>query len=521
MATLTTKVKPFIIKSIIDTLQDVNPASWSPSTQYSVGSQVTNAGSIYACTQAGVSGTSGPQSTGLVADGTCIWVYLKKSKLSSSINSNLYIGIGHPSAWPNDAAPPVEDTSDVGLTSVGNQSICLLQMTGADARLGLKTNAWATGTIYTAYSGVDGDPNGYTSIATGDVYKCIDNNLGAASTVSPSGQFVTPFSTSDGYVWKYMGTSNSVDITSFGTTQFIPIGVATAAGSVQWDVQSGAAPGELSSFVHPYTVVGAGTISTIATKLVSYNGAAGSVVPTTPGVVSVTLNAGSLQRVFTTNPGAGYGPNTWAIVYDGNAVDGHCLATATVSGGAVGTVAITNSGTAYTNGAVALVIGDGTGASLSVTVDSVNHTVNTITVLSGGTGYTWAQVIIIPGAVAWVAAAVLGPALGHGSNIITELGANGLLLSFDITSTLAPYIQAAFTYRQISLISAVQPVTGYANNYFAYIGPQHPSWNSGVYSSTDPCKYVPSSGEVLYVNNYTPVNHTNTNEEIVKISISF
>lgn len=520
MATLTTKVKPFIIQSIVDALKNANPASWMASTQYSTGAQVTNAGNIYACTQAGVSGTSGPQATGLVADGTCVWVYLRNAKLASDINSNLYISIGRPEAWPNDSTPPTEDTSDVGLTDVVDESICLLQMTSADARLGLKTNAWVTGTIYTAYNGADGDLNGYVSTTTGDIYKCLDNNLGAASTVAPLGQYVTPFSTADGYVWKYMGTSSSIDITSLGTTQYIPIKVSTASGSVQWDVQQSAQPGELSSFVSPYEEFGTGTITTTGIKVISYNGAAGSVTPSTAGIVSVTLNAGAPQHIFTTTPGAGYGPNTWAIVYDGTAVDGQCLASATLSGGGVSAITITNAGTAYTNGAVALVVGDGTGATLTVTLDGSNN-VNTITPAVAGSGYTWAEVIIIPGPVAWLAKAIMGPALGHGANIITELGANGLLLAFDITSTLSPYVQSSFTYRQISLISSVQPVTGYPGNYFAYIGPKHPSWNNGVYSATDPCKYVPSSGEVLYVNNYTPVDHTTANEEIIKISISF
>lgn len=520
MATLTSKVKPFIIQSIVDTLTNANPPSWIGTTQYSSGAQVTNAGNIYACSQAGVSGTSGPQSTGLVADGTCVWLYLRNARAASAINSNLYIGIGQPTAWPDDANPPAEDTSDIGLQGVVDESICLLQLTSSNSRLGLKTHLWASGTVYDSYNGADGDPNGYVSIASGDIYKCLDNNLGAASTAAPSGQFVTPFSSADGYVWKYMGSANTVDITSFGTSEYIPISVATASGSVQWDVQQSAQPGELTSFT-PESTVGEGTIGSATSELLSYDYSHNAVTPSTVGVVSITLDAGNVSRVFTTTPGAGYGPNTWAIVYDSTVVDGHCLAAATVSGGGLDAVTITNAGTAYPDGAVAAVIGDGTGATVAVTLDGTDHTVNSLAISAAGTGYTWAKVIIVPGAIAYVSKVVIGPALGHGKNIVTELGASGLLLSFDITSTLAPYIQSTFSYRQISLISSVQPIAGYGNNYFAYIGPQHPSWNGGVYNSADPYKYGPSSGQVLYVNNYTAVDHTNANEEIIKISISF
>jgi hypothetical protein len=37
-----------------------------------------------------------------------------------------------------------------------------------------------------------------------NVYKCLDNNLNATSTVKPTGTSVSPITTSDGYIWKYM-----------------------------------------------------------------------------------------------------------------------------------------------------------------------------------------------------------------------------------------------------------------------------------------------------------------------------
>lgn len=520
MAALTTKVKPFIIQSIVDALQNANPASWVASTQYSLGAQTTSAGNVYACTQSGVSGTSGPQATGLVADGSCIWLYLRNAKSPSNINANLYVGLGRTAAWPNDAAPPAPDTSDAGLQGAIDSTICLLEMTSAHARLGLLKNIWTTGTVYTAYAGVDGDPNGYTSISTGDIYKCLDNNLGTASTVAPSGQSVTPFSTSDGYVWKYMGTANGNDITNFGTTEFIPIQVATASGLAQYDVQTGAVPGEISSF-GTKVQLGTGSITTETNKILSYSIAGALATPTSAAVVSVTMSAGAPTHIFTTTPGAGYGAYTWAFVYDQTATDGGCLATANLASGALSSVSIGTVGTAYTQGALAFVIGDGTGATASVVLDATLHTVNSITVGAAGSGYTWAKIVIIPGVVAYEAPAIMGPALGHGANIVTELGANGLLLSYDITSTLSPYVQSTFTYRQVSLISSVSPVAGYGSNYFGYVGPDHASWNGGLYSSSDPYKYNTASGEVLYLNNITPVSHTISNEEIIKISISF
>jgi hypothetical protein len=75
---------------------------------------------------------------------------------------------------------------------------------------------WASGTVYDQYDGnystTSPAYSGATSLKTANfyvltsafgVYKCIFNNNNAVSTVEPSGQDITTFTTADGYVWKY------------------------------------------------------------------------------------------------------------------------------------------------------------------------------------------------------------------------------------------------------------------------------------------------------------------------------
>lgn len=73
------------------------------------------------------------------------------------------------------------------------------------------------------------------------VYKCIDNSNNSASTVKPTGTLTTIFQTSDGYYWKYMYTLSTSDITDFLTTNWMPIQTLTADDSgehgSQWAVQ--------------------------------------------------------------------------------------------------------------------------------------------------------------------------------------------------------------------------------------------------------------------------------------------
>jgi hypothetical protein len=68
------------------------------------------------------------------------------------------------------------------------------------------TGAVLRAVLNLAYSGVDKLEEAAFYVMTEDfnVYKCLDNNNNAPSTIKPLGTSVTPIETSDGYRWKYM-----------------------------------------------------------------------------------------------------------------------------------------------------------------------------------------------------------------------------------------------------------------------------------------------------------------------------
>ena len=88
---------------------------------------------------------------------------------------------------------------------------------------------YASGQVYTQYDDTESDLfNTYFYVGAEDgsnynVYKCLYNNLGANSTVEPSGTDINPFETSDGYIWKYMYTANSSMMDKFATDAYIPL----------------------------------------------------------------------------------------------------------------------------------------------------------------------------------------------------------------------------------------------------------------------------------------------------------
>lgn len=92
---------------------------------------------------------------------------------------------------------------DVDLVSrgTGYTSVPTVTVTGGG---GVGANIQAV--LNLAYSGENNleDCNFFVMTDDYNVYKCLDNNNNVASTIKPTGTSVSPISTADGYVWKYM-----------------------------------------------------------------------------------------------------------------------------------------------------------------------------------------------------------------------------------------------------------------------------------------------------------------------------
>ena len=63
----------------------------------------------------------------------------------------------------------------------------------------------------------------YVRTSVGNVYKCMWNNSGAASTTEPTGTSTSEFTTADSYIWKYMYTQTATETSNFLTTDFMAV----------------------------------------------------------------------------------------------------------------------------------------------------------------------------------------------------------------------------------------------------------------------------------------------------------
>jgi hypothetical protein len=122
------------------------------------------------------------------------------------------------------------------------------------------------------------------------------NAGGAASTTKPTGVSSSPFTSADGYIWKYMYTVTTAKALKFLTNDYIPVQqLDSDDGTDQWDVQAAAVDGG----VHVVRVTSGG----------SAYGSAPAVTITGDGTgatANSTIVAGAVTAVTITNVGSGY-----------------------------------------------------------------------------------------------------------------------------------------------------------------------------------------------------------------------
>ena len=234
-----------------------------------------------------------------------------------------YLGIGRPQAFATSTRPDSrtenEGTDAAPLTpvdSIGDEfyhfddMLAAKRVTSSDVSICIPRRNWATGTVYdyyrhdygnrvtggtstqTANSGATSlfDATFYVMSSTFNVYKCLDNNGDAASTVEPTGTSTSILSTGDGYKWKYMYTLSATQQSNFLSTDFMAVATDSTVSAAATD-----------GAVNIVKIKTAGTGGTNGTHTgIAIRGDGSS------GTVSVTVSGGAVTAVTVTNAGSGY-----------------------------------------------------------------------------------------------------------------------------------------------------------------------------------------------------------------------
>lgn len=262
-------------------------------------------------------------------------------------NSIPYLLVGAVLPWTdaanvtvNDSNPPIptDDFQDDDF-SYWRESIGAKRVQVTDIQWVAPRIDWATASNYAQYDDLDGSLIGKpfyvmdTSDVPFKVYKCLWNNHGAKSTTPPStiGTAPTPQVTTDGYVWQYMYTLDEENALKFLTDVWMPVlsdntVVATAAANpgklpttVPLIVQSPGA-GYNQLLLTNTTITGDGTGATvIAAGVVLVGGAVNAVALATGGQGYTQVNtinvfqsgittSANVRAIIPPYPNHGYDP---------------------------------------------------------------------------------------------------------------------------------------------------------------------------------------------------------------------
>ena len=246
-----------------------------------------------------------------------------KEAFSETSGNTMYLGIGRPQAFATstraDSRTNNEGSDTSPVTPADNQNaqhfpfddmLAAKKIAASDTTFVIPRRNWTTGTTYdiyrhdygeyatgttTAISSNSGastlhDATFYVLTSARNVYKCLDNNSNANSTVEPTGTDVTILETADGYRWKYMYTLSASQQANFLSTDFMAV-------STNSTVSSAAVDGAIN-VCKIKTAGSGGTDGTHTGIAIRGDGSSGE--------VSVTVSSGAVTAVTVTTPGTGY-----------------------------------------------------------------------------------------------------------------------------------------------------------------------------------------------------------------------
>jgi len=371
----------------------------------------------------------------------------------------LYVCLGHNKEWPNEPTPITPPDNEQHLSYEHyREMIGCRRVTSSDMSHVTQRYDWTSGTVYSMWRDTDTDMyerSYYVLTDEYNVYKCLYNNKGSASTVKPSGFSTLPFTTSDGYTWKYMYTVSLSEANKFLTPSYIPVKtIETGDGSTESDRQLAVQNTAVNGAIHVVETVQVGSgYHYIANGVVEAGGrddirlsAAGD---NPPSPIDNYYNGSSIYI----QSGTGAGQLRRIIDYDGS------TKTFTVNT-AFQTTCNTDSRVIISPSCT--IIGDGQGAKAYTRVNISTGAISNVQVIAVGSGYSRAQALITSNSIhgsGATANVVISPTGGHGSNPIRELYADKIMMNIQfngvegVSANGNGYIPSNTEFRSISLLS--------------------------------------------------------------------
>ncbi len=457
-----------------------------------------------------------------------------------------YLGIGRPQAFATSTRPDArtdnEGTDASPLTpvdSIGDEfyhfddMLAAKKVTSSDVSIVIPRRNWTTGTVYdyyrhdygnrvtggtstqTANSGATNlfDATFYVMSSTFNVYKCLDNNSGANSTVEPTGTSSSILTTGDGYKWKYMYTLSATQQSNFLSTDFM----AVATNST---VSSAAVDGAVN-IVKIKTAGSGGTNGTHASVPIRGDGSG--------GVCSVTVSGGAVTAVTVTTPGTGYTfgyiRNSDIVSAGATSLSGSELDVIIEPKGGHGKDAIKELGGFFVMMNTNFEAGETSNTGDFTTANDFRRVVLMRDIKSGGSAAT---ATTLRGTKAVLLSGSPGTFTADEEINQATTGAVGKVVEFDSSNNILYYIQTRFNDEgcdsngNLTAFSGANTITGQSSSATGTPSTSSTTVDNVVFTSGyNAGEITADEGDIMYVENRSPITRAADQTENVKLIIEF
>ena len=456
-----------------------------------------------------------------------------------------YLFIGRAHAWASDvdaqgntiaegtdASPPTPNDDISSEFHAWDDMLGAKIIASSDVSYCIPRRNWTTGTTYDMYEHNIGSGNTSASGATNlwdstfvvmnsayAVYKCIENDGATASTTEPTSTSNSIFSTADGYKWKYMYSLTSAETLNFMSTDFIH-------ASTDSTVSAAAVDGALDTIL----VVAGGTSYTLST---------GSTITAIPirgdgsgGVCSVTISAGAIASATVTTAGTGY---TYAYIRSADVAAG-TNAAGGGSGCNLNVIIPPKSGHGYDAlkelGAYYVLINKSLTGAEGTSDIGVNNDFRRIGLVRNPYNYgttTVASATTRRQIFAAVFSSVSGTFTADEEINQASTGAVGKVIEYDSTNKILYWYQTRFpdvgtaTTGMLVAFSGANAITGQSSSAAATPNTSNSTTTNAVVfaSGYSTPELVADSGDILYVEERSPITRASDQTENIKLIIEF
>ena len=466
-------------------------------------------------------------------------------------SSNIfYLGIGRPQSFTTSTRPDsrtVNEGSDVSpLTPVDSiqeefysfdDLIAAKKIATSDLSYVIPRRNWTADVVYDYYRHDYGNRiTGTTTTQTSDsgastlwdstfyvvtsnyqVFKCLDNNGGAAVTSgnepSVAEGTTSILTTGDGYKWKYMYTLSAAQQVNFLSTDFMAVSTNTTVSSAAVD-----------GAINIVKIKSAGTGGTDGTHTgIAIRGDGSS------GTVSVTVSSGSVSAITVTNAGSNY---TYGYIRNADIVSAGATGLTGVEidciiepKGGHGSNAIEELGGYYvmlnTNF-------EGAETSNSGDFTTANDFRRVVLLRDPKSGGAAASVNTLRGTKAVLVTSPSGNFTVDEEINQTTTGAVGKVVEWDSSNNILYYIQTRFNDEgvdsngNLTAFSGTNTITGQSSGVSATPSSSSTTVDSVVFTSGYNSGEIDADeGDVIYIENRSPITRASDQTENVKLVIEF